>query len=352
MRIEEINNMMPLNDLIYGVPSNNSSSTSSSTVSAKINSSAADGEQQLNTGTVRLNEAKLELGKDPNGNSQAVGLHFENLNIPVGATIDNAYIQFTTDSPTSGPVTVEINAELNNSPTIWNSNSDNIFSRQPRTSNVNWVIDDWTTAGERGIDQRTDDLSNIIQELVSQSGYTSNSSLNLILKRAGGNNRIAESFEGDSSNAPELFVTYSIDSDDPSPNPTPGDSVWNPGTNGITYNGNVGIGVTNPDAPLTVNGRIHSTEVKVDMQGALVPDYVFLKDYNLKTLEELELAIKELGHLPKIPSAKEMQENGMELKSMNLNLLEKIEELTLYIIQQNKLHKQLEERIQALEAQK
>lgn len=133
-----------------------------------------------------------------------------------------------------------------------------------------------------------------------------------------------------------------------------GGGLWTTsGTNDIYFNsGNVGIGVTNPDAPLTVKGRIHSTEVKVDMLGALVPDYVFLKEYDLKTLEEVELAIKELGHLPKIPSAKEMKENGMELKAMNLSLLEKIEELTLYIIQQNKSQKQLEERIQVLETQK
>ncbi|WP_254097185.1 tail fiber protein [Aquimarina sp. Aq107] len=102
------------------------------------------------------------------------------------------------------------------------------------------------------------------------------------------------------------------------------------------FNGNIGIGTNTPDAKLTVKGNIHTQEVKVDLNGAVAPDYVFLEDYDLKTINEVEAYIKDQGHLPNIPSAAEMEQNGIELKQMNLNLLEKIEELTLYTIAQEK----------------
>jgi len=111
-------------------------------------------------------------------------------------------------------------------------------------------------------------------------------------------------------------------------------------------NGNIGIGTTQPDELLTVKGKIHTQEVIVDLNGAVAPDYVFESyfegksklnpTYRLLTLSEIETFIKENHHLPKVPSAKEIEENGLSLKEMNLLLLEKIEELTLYTIQQQK----------------
>tara|TARA_R110000796_G_scaffold104102_1_gene213672 strand:- start:3408 stop:4283 length:876 start_codon:yes stop_codon:yes gene_type:complete len=103
----------------------------------------------------------------------------------------------------------------------------------------------------------------------------------------------------------------------------------------IKTNGKVGIGTTNPDMKLTVKGNIHAEEVKVDLS-VPAPDYVFKEDYKLKTLEETQKYINENGHLPNIPSAKEFEENGVALGIMNMKLLEKIEELTLYVIKQEK----------------
>ncbi len=106
--------------------------------------------------------------------------------------------------------------------------------------------------------------------------------------------------------------------------------------------GNVGIGTITPDAKLTVKGKIHTEEVKVELLESVAPDYVFYKDYDLKTLDEVENYILKEGHLPNIPSAKEMAEAGLNLKEMNLKLLEKIEELTLYTINQEKRIENLE----------
>ncbi len=115
--------------------------------------------------------------------------------------------------------------------------------------------------------------------------------------------------------------------------------------------GNVGIGTSAPDAKLAVKGNIHTNEVKVDLLGAVAPDYVFYKDYDLKTLNEVESYITKEGHLPNIPSAKEMETNGLLLKEMNLKLLEKIEELTLYTINQEKRINTLEQENNTLKEQ-
>ncbi|KQW99225.1 DUF4200 domain-containing protein [Flavobacterium sp. Root420] len=101
-------------------------------------------------------------------------------------------------------------------------------------------------------------------------------------------------------------------------------------------NNNVGIGTTNPTNKLDVNGTIHSKEEKVDMSGW--SDFVFKKDYNLPTLQEVEKYINEKGHLENI---QEVLKNGVNLGEMNAKLLQKIEELTLYMIEQNKEIKEL-----------
>jgi len=110
--------------------------------------------------------------------------------------------------------------------------------------------------------------------------------------------------------------------------------------------GKIGIGTNAPDEMLTVKGTIHTQEVKVDLEGAVAPDYVFeayydgtstsRPEYTMMSLKELSVYLKKYGHLPGIPAAATLQEEGMELKQMNLILLEKIEELTLYTLEQQK----------------
>ncbi|WP_146052748.1 hypothetical protein [Aquimarina sp. I32.4] len=114
----------------------------------------------------------------------------------------------------------------------------------------------------------------------------------------------------------------------------------------ILKNGNVGIGTSSPDSKLAVNGKIHAKEVKVDL--SIWPDYVFEHEYNLQTLEEVENHIIEKGHLPDIPSAEEVTQNGIQLGEMNAKLLQKIEELTIYMIEQNKKTAKLQKEVTLL----
>lgn len=108
--------------------------------------------------------------------------------------------------------------------------------------------------------------------------------------------------------------------------------------------GNVGIGTANPQAKLAVEGNILAKEVKIKTDIA-VPDYVFEPDYELKTLEDIERYVKTNKHLPEIPSAKQIQAEGLDLAEMNLLLLKKVEELTLHVISQQKQIDKLSEKI-------
>ncbi|MBC34554.1 MAG: hypothetical protein CL663_00715 [Bacteroidetes bacterium] len=105
---------------------------------------------------------------------------------------------------------------------------------------------------------------------------------------------------------------------------------------GAYFNGDIGIGTTDTFGyKLAVNGTIGAKEIVVETTSAW-PDYVFASDYELRSLDEVENYIEENQHLPDVPSAAEVEESGISLGEMNATLLQKVEELTLYIIQQQK----------------
>nr|WP_315030834.1 cell wall anchor protein [uncultured Chryseobacterium sp.] len=107
-----------------------------------------------------------------------------------------------------------------------------------------------------------------------------------------------------------------------------------------------------PNFIFYVSKGIKAEQVKVENpSGNGWADYVFKKDYKLRSLEEVEKHISQKGHLPNIPSAKEVEKNGINLGEMDAKLLEKIEELTLYSIEQNKQLKSQSEEIKELKEQ-
>ena len=118
----------------------------------------------------------------------------------------------------------------------------------------------------------------------------------------------------------------------------------------IQKGGNVGIGTSIPDAKLTVAGNIHSQEVKVTVSAG--SDFVFEKDYQLIPLDKLEAYIKENKHLPEVATEKEMLDSGVEIGAFQMQLLQKVEELTLYIIELKKENDLQRKEIESLKAKK
>ncbi len=123
-------------------------------------------------------------------------------------------------------------------------------------------------------------------------------------------------------------------------------------TNGTNINyavGSVGIGTTlatNPNGyKLAVNGKIGAKDVQVETSSTTWPDYVFAQDYRLPSLMEVEKFIQENNHLENVPSATEIEKNGHSLGEMDKILLKKVEELTLYVIQQQKEIDELKKKI-------
>ena len=109
--------------------------------------------------------------------------------------------------------------------------------------------------------------------------------------------------------------------------------------------GNVGIGTPSPSYKLDVNGTIRANEIIVNTTGA---DFVFADDYQLRPLSEVKSFIQENKHLPEIQSAKEMQEEGVSVSELQTQLLQKIEELTLYLIQQEQTIQELRQEVEQL----
>jgi hypothetical protein len=107
--------------------------------------------------------------------------------------------------------------------------------------------------------------------------------------------------------------------------------------------GNVGIGTISPNYKLDVAGQIHATSF-IAASGNAYADFVFKPGYNLPSLSEVESSIKKEGHLPGIPSQAEVKEHGIDVVQMQVDLLQKVEELTLHVIE-------LQKEMDALKAQ-
>src|SRR6266498_3693907 len=155
-------------------------SAASTTVSLDFTlSTGSDDAEESSSGVLSLDSSDLELVRD--GSNQQVGIRFTDVNIPQGAAITNAYIQFRVDETNSEATTLTIKGEAIDHAPTFTTTSHNISARARSTSSVTWSPTAWNTVNEAGANQRTPDLSAIIQETVDRPGWASGNALAILI---------------------------------------------------------------------------------------------------------------------------------------------------------------------------
>jgi hypothetical protein len=158
-----------------------------------IAASANDGDE-TDTGSVRLTKTNLNLGSGSAGAVTTVGLRFTGVQIPNGATIASAEVQFAVHEAATADTNLSIWAERADNSAAFTTSSSNISSRLRTSAVVTWPVPPWPTIGAASGDQVTPNLATLLQEVVSRPGWASGNALTLII--AGNGRRAAKSFEG------------------------------------------------------------------------------------------------------------------------------------------------------------
>ena len=171
-------------------------------------SASTDDAEERPSGTLRLTSSDLELIND-GSEDQTVGMRFMDLNIPQGATIVSANIQFTVDEAANiDPCNLNIYGEDSDDAATFIGTKYNMTDRPLTGATVSWSPPIWPTAEDSGPNQQTADIAPIIQEIVDRANYTSNSAIAIIMSGTG--RRTAVSYNGDAAMAPELCVSYEL----------------------------------------------------------------------------------------------------------------------------------------------
>jgi hypothetical protein len=171
------------------------------TTTARINGSAQDAEEAAN-GTVNLTSTDLELVED--GGPQIVGLRFE-LQVPQGAVITDARLQFTADESQSGPTSLSIATEAADSAAAFTNTTGNLSARVRNELTVPWQPGPWT-AGDAGIAQQTPNLAGLVQAVVSRPGWQPGNAIVFLITGIG--HRTADAFDKSGGSPAVLRVSF------------------------------------------------------------------------------------------------------------------------------------------------
>ena len=167
--------------------------------------SSSDDAEEKPSGSMRLSGADLELVTD-RGSIQTIGLRFAGVPLPHGASITNAYVQFTVDEVSTGATSLAVRGQAADNARTFTTAGRDVSSRPTTNAQVNWSPAPWDTKGASGAAQQTPDLSSVVQEVTNRPGWSSGNALVLVV--TGGGTRTAEAFDGTA--APVLHIEYQV----------------------------------------------------------------------------------------------------------------------------------------------
>lgn len=254
-------------------------------VTAKIATGTDDAEERTD-GTMYIGSTDLEMVYDNESTgTQTVAMRFTSVNIPKGATITRALIQFTADENSASSVNLKIHGEASGNSRSFTTSRNNITARPKTKESVQWVPVPWTI-GFAGVDQQTPDLKNIISEVTSREDWKSGNAIGIIISGSG--KRVASSYEKGASVAPVLQVWYEMsDTDDPGDKSTSTYSVTS-GYDDVEQRSDGSVYVGSTDLELTYdNGNTGNQMVGVRFQSVQIPrDAKILSAHLLFTSDE------------------------------------------------------------------
>jgi Tol biopolymer transport system component len=167
-----------------------------------------DDAEEWGGGNMYLDSSDLELMHDSNRRGdQVVGVRFANMRIPKGTQIKKVYVQFTTDEVTTRPTDLSIHAELVKNAKAFTTDKHNISSRKRTEASVKWSPEPWKVKGQRSANQRTPDLSSLIQEVIDQPDWQEGNAIVLIFTGSGQRNAISFDNRG-RQYSPMLYIEY------------------------------------------------------------------------------------------------------------------------------------------------
>lgn len=167
----------------------------------------ADDAEEWPNGNVKRGQNTIELINDANNGNQLVGLRFDSLMVPPGATVTSAYLQFTAaDTNDLNPINLTIRAQASDDPGKFLNVTNDLSGRPLTTTSAAWSPPNWNTVGAADTAQQTTDLSAIVQEIVDRPGYTTYNAIAFLINGTGRRSIVA--YNDDPDAAAQLCITF------------------------------------------------------------------------------------------------------------------------------------------------
>lgn len=275
--------------------------SSSGSLDLRVSARDDDGEQRLSDGHMYIESSDLEMVDDRGVQKalQAVGIRFAGVNIPRGATIVQAYLEFQVDEATSEPTVLVFHGEAVDNAEVFANIKNNITNRPKTSVGIRWDnIPGWNTVGAK---IQSPDISGIIQEIINRSGWIPGNSLAIIVDGSG--RRVASAYESGSQKAVSLHIAYvfgegSVPPTSPPPPPTSTTPPPTPTSTALPPTPTVSV--TTPP-PLPTNTPIPTSQTGVldvqvavgndDIEQRVTDGYMYMNSSDLEMTNDPGVAV-------------------------------------------------------------